>query len=1214
MTQVDLQGTEQEFRIEIPVENADDDAANGSISLNFFGAQTGSAPSSDSIGWNSNLFEQQLEGGDEGRVLLDVNIPYGTPEQDYYLRNARIIDEFMRLDSIVPATRNAAIQKLADYGVDFQDYQFSLANTKPLPEADLPRLTEIKLDTSSVDLSSGAQAIALSFRSQDESGLRSASFGFSPVAYNVSDRYDSRNRSSLNFLFTGSPASGDNKNGTWVDVATLPTTSFNGDWELDYFSIYDTLGNRYYTSRSTDYETADDSTYDYTLEAWDNGSVVALQNLGLNLNALRFTVLNGTLAPINNSEVAPVVTDLALANNTIDLSDKTYIEQIFATAGISDNDDLGRLSFELSNTNNEDAGRITIGFGRNTLVAGSLSSGDHIAFSEASKTVAAGRYVVTSVRADGIDTLYRQWTGANGSRVLTDWSDEEIATLAALGIDPNDLEIEVTGQLRETTFRLGDPIFHQPDLSPVSWQEVDLSRGDQDLIVEVQINEPESALGVRYDSDENAFYNLSSYGTINWEGPDGTRISTTINAAELVSEENGISTYELRVPVSQDIAAGLWTMVWLDLGNSKGQRRSFTPVRRNQDTSTILSQVNTYEDVYGIEAETFGFIVKNDNYDPAASDKTAPTIQSASISSNSYQTGDPEPPYFEITVSDLDAGFGKSEYLTNTTLLSNEALQAYLNRVGTFRLTNEDGSSLFYTIDSTHKVGGNDKVNTYRVPLNLDASSHGGIWYVEDINVYDKGTNTLRTPSGLSFERNFQGRLYSSRTSEEAQASNRKKFDILNDLYGLDGNELKLSVNNSVLNPSEQWDAPNLADFQMNPSDSSDSGAFTATLRITDQGEGIGGSATGSRTRDTYGISSSIGSVRLIGPSGQQKTIAISRDYRVDGDEFDGSYEVPISLTGKDEKGIWRLSTISLEDDGGNPYSLPIRIDKRNLQSSGEVRTAAQAIMFDRSESELIINHTNGQVINDSSAPELFSVNVRTANRLAPPSLSTPPPAGSGGGSSNAPSSSPTTNQPASVNQQPPSQPTESPTRESTQQSPQVSPLSEVLNVQARVEVGVVELDTPIMIANVEISIAIVGTQQRDVITGSNASEALAGGEGRDKLTGGGGADAFVFETAGEFGRQSADIVTDFRSSQGDRIVISQEAFGGVVKIKLETVTGRKEAKDASASRRNFIYDAKSGMLYFNENGREAGLGDGGEFAKLLGAPELSRSDLVLAG
>lgn len=63
------------------------------------------------------------------------------------------------------------------------------------------------------------------------------------------------------------------------------------------------------------------------------------------------------------------------------------------------------------------------------------------------------------MRADGIDTLYRQWTGANDSRVLTEWSAEELAVLTSLGIDPDELEINVTGQLRNSTFRLGDQSF-----------------------------------------------------------------------------------------------------------------------------------------------------------------------------------------------------------------------------------------------------------------------------------------------------------------------------------------------------------------------------------------------------------------------------------------------------------------------------------------------------------------------------------------------------------------------------------------------------------------------------------------------------------------------------------------------------------------------------------------------------------------------------------
>lgn len=89
-------------------------------------------------------------------------------------------------------------------------------------------------------------------------------------------------------------------------------------------------------------------------------------------------------------------------------------------------------------------------------------------------------------------------------------------------------------------------------------------------------------------------------------------------------------------------------------------------------------------------------------------------------------------------------------------------------------------------------------------------------------------------------------------------------------------------------------------------------------------------------------------------------------------------------------------------------------------------------------------------------------------------------------------------------------------------------------------------------------------------------------------------------------------MVTDFRRNKGDRLVISKDAFEGVVKVKLEAVIGRAEVNAAASSNRNFIYNEKNGLLYFNENGKQRGFGDGGEFVKLLGAPEIGKSDLAL--
>jgi Ca2+-binding RTX toxin-like protein len=171
---------------------------------------------------------------------------------------------------------------------------------------------------------------------------------------------------------------------------------------------------------------------------------------------------------------------------------------------------------------------------------------------------------------------------------------------------------------------------------------------------------------------------------------------------------------------------------------------------------------------------------------------------------------------------------------------------------------------------------------------------------------------------------------------------------------------------------------------------------------------------------------------------------------------------------------------------------------------------------------------------------------------------------------------------------------------------------SSILGIKPQETVKTVGLQTPLVIGSLKIDQAVVGTVARDLITGSDTGEALAGGQGKDKMTGGGGSDAFVFETPGEFGKKKADTITDFRPEEGDKIAIAKETFSEVSRIKLDTATGKQEVRSAASTNKNFIYDDKSGILYFNENGRKAGFGNGGEFAQLLGAPDISKGDLVL--
>ena len=211
-----------------------------------------------------------------------------------------------------------------------------------------------------------------------------------------------------------------------------------------------------------------------------------------------------------------------------------------------------------------------------------------------------------------------------------------------------------------------------------------------------------------------------------------------------------------------------------------------------------------------------------------------------------------------------------------------------------------------------------------------------------------------------------------------------------------------------------------------------------------------------------------------------------------------------------------------------------------------------------------------------------------------------------------------------------PKQPSQSlpATSPSSSITPTPSPESPVIGIQPQALVTMFELAEPLMLGSLQVTRAIVGTPQSDVITGSDEGEAIAGGQGKDRMTGGGGPDLFVFETPDEFGQTKADIIMDFNGSEGDRlttpswaffeadegdkIVIESDAFYGVRKVRFKSVSGKREITRMGRSKKNFIYNEKNGMLYFNANGKRDDWGNGGEFVKLIGSPEFVKNDLIL--
>lgn len=171
---------------------------------------------------------------------------------------------------------------------------------------------------------------------------------------------------------------------------------------------------------------------------------------------------------------------------------------------------------------------------------------------------------------------------------------------------------------------------------------------------------------------------------------------------------------------------------------------------------------------------------------------------------------------------------------------------------------------------------------------------------------------------------------------------------------------------------------------------------------------------------------------------------------------------------------------------------------------------------------------------------------------------------------------------------------------------------STVLEVTPQSQVTAVQLDVPLQVNNASFDTAIVGTGKGDELTGTSTADAIAAGPGKNQLTGSDGADAFVFESAGEFGTRNADVITDFDASEGDKIAISKDAFEGLSKISLSSASNKKSLKKSASRNSSLVYNEANGALYFNENGKEKGFGDGGIFAVLQGSPVLGKNDFAL--
>lgn len=135
------------------------------------------------------------------------------------------------------------------------------------------------------------------------------------------------------------------------------------------------------------------------------------------------------------------------------------------------------------------------------------------------------------------------------------------------------------------------------------------------------------------------------------------------------------------------------------------------------------------------------------------------------------------------------------------------------------------------------------------------------------------------------------------------------------------------------------------------------------------------------------------------------------------------------------------------------------------------------------------------------------------------------------------------------------------------------------------------------------------GAAGNDTLLGDAGDDYLNGGAGRDRLTGGSGADKFVFDTTPN-SRTNADIITDFRSSHGDKLGFDDSVFtmlrGGVTTANLRiNMTGRAQDTDDY-----LILNSTNGKLFYDADGN--GRGTAITIATLTDVNTLSHHDFFI--
>jgi len=165
----------------------------------------------------------------------------------------------------------------------------------------------------------------------------------------------------------------------------------------------------------------------------------------------------------------------------------------------------------------------------------------------------------------------------------------------------------------------------------------------------------------------------------------------------------------------------------------------------------------------------------------------------------------------------------------------------------------------------------------------------------------------------------------------------------------------------------------------------------------------------------------------------------------------------------------------------------------------------------------------------------------------------------------------------------------------------------------------------------------LIGGSNKDRLLGGKGTDALHGGSGRDTLVGGAGADVLygdaldsaiddVDRLTGGTGKDTfvltsaaskkRDLIRDFKSGK-DQLQIARKEFGfkpsqkfGSKNFLRGSFSSQKTLRKAMDRNDLFVFNTKSGQLYFDKNGNKSG-GGFREVVKLQGGADLKFKDLL---